>query len=97
MQTLQEPFMTWKEKMIQSAYWVGASSEEVITTGLVHPCGVCRDTGEDSGLLVRIAPHTRHKASYAMDVVMVVDLAVERASKVTLELNKNILTETSTD
>lgn len=48
-------------------------SEKLKTTGLVHPCGVCRDAGEDGGLLVRVAPHTRHKASYAMDVVMAVD------------------------
>lgn len=52
---------------------VETSSEKVKTTGLVHPCGVGRDAGEDGGLLVRIAPHTRHKASYAMDVVMVID------------------------
>lgn len=56
-----------------------------VTTGLVHPYGVCRDAGEDGGLLLCIAPHTRHKASYAMDIEMIVDYAVKRASEVTLE------------
>lgn len=58
-------------------------------TGLVHPDGVCRDAGEDGGLLVRIAPNARHKASYAMNKVTVVDVAAERASKITLEGNDN--------
>lgn len=69
-----------------------ASSElqlDVKSTGLVHPGDVCRDAGEDGGLLVRIAPHARHKASYAMDIVLVVDVAAKRASKVPLELNDN--------
>lgn len=69
---------------------MGASSELQVDkepTGLVHPGGVCRDTGEDGGLLVNMAPHARHKAGYAMDVVVVVDEAAERASKVTLEVN----------
>lgn len=67
---------------------LGASLElrlDEKSTGLVHPGGVCRDAGEDGGLLVRVAPQARDKASYAMDIVMVVDDAAERASKVTLE------------
>lgn len=64
-------------------------------TGLVHPGGVCRDAGEDGGLLGRIAPHARHKACYAMDIVMVVNAAAERASKVTLEGHNKAMTETS--
>lgn len=71
---------------------MGASSElqfDAKPTSLVHPGGVCRDAGEDGGLLGRIAPHARHKASYAMDIVMVVNAAAERASKVTLEGNDN--------
>lgn len=92
LEMFQEVFMTWKEKMISWAYWMGASWElqlDVKPTGLVHPDGVCGDAGEDGGLLVRIAPHARHKASYAMDIVIVVDVAAERASKVTLEGNDN--------
>lgn len=70
---------------------MGASSEQldVKSAGLVHPGEVCRDAGEDRGLLGRIASHARHKAGYAMDIVTVVDVAAKRASKVPLELNDN--------
>lgn len=71
---------------------MGASSElqlDMKPTGLVHPGGVCRDAGEDGGLLVRIAPHARHKAGYAMDIVIAVDPAAERSSKVSLEGKDN--------
>lgn len=50
----------------------------------VHPCDVGGDAGEDSGLLGRVASHTRHKAGYPMDIPTVVNYAAERATKVTL-------------
>lgn len=55
----------------------------------VHPCDVGGDAGEDSGLLGRVASHTRHKAGYPMDIPMVVNCAAERATKVTLGSNEN--------
>lgn len=57
----------------------------------VHPCDVGRDASEDSGLLGRVASHTRHKAGYPVDIPAVVNFAAKRATKVTLGRNKELL------
>lgn len=53
-------------------------------TDRVHPVNVGGDTGEDGGLLGSAASITRHEAGDTMDVVFPINVAVQRATRVTL-------------
>lgn len=60
----------------------GSSS---LDTDRIHPFDEGGHTGEDGGLLAVVASPTRHEAGNTMDVVFVVDHAVERTTGVTLK------------
>ena len=53
-------------------------------TDRVNPVDVCRNAGEDGGLLGSVASPSRHKAGDPMDVVFPINKAVQRAARVAL-------------
>ena len=57
-------------------------------TNRVHPIDVGRDAGEDGGLLGIVTSITRHKAGNAVDVVLSINKAVQRATRVALRGDK---------
>lgn len=54
-------------------------------TDRIHPFDEGGHTGEDGGLLGVVASPTRHEAGNTVDVISVVDHAVERTTGVTLK------------